>query len=143
MFVRLFFTALGRFRVVDSGNTPVGSSENIAFVRCCPWLRPSLKILADVAYTADSRCLCPYRAPDLTVTASGSLAESMRRRYYNQRLSRSRQRIEHAFSRLKHTFRQLQAQWNMPLSQLPSAFRAAALLCNWLHRTRNLYSEED
>lgn len=106
--------------------------------RVCPWLRPSLMLLADVAYGSDSRCLCPYKAPELAVGAAGNEREALRRRVYNQQLSRVRQKVEHAFSRLKHTFRQLQLQWQMPLSRLPATFRAAALLANWLHRTRGL-----
>jgi hypothetical protein len=131
---------LGRFRVLDRGNTPVGSSENVAFIRCAPWLRPSLKLLADVAYSSDPRCRCPYKAPQLTIEAAGSAGAALRRRTYNQQLSSERIKVEHAFSRLKHTFRLLQHSWNMPLAQLPDTFRAAALLCNWLARTRNLYT---
>lgn len=133
----------GRFRVVDHGNAPVGTSENIAFTLCAPWLRPSLRLLADVAYTSDSRCRCPFKAPQLTVEAAGSAGEARRRRRYNQRLSSARQRVEHAFSRLKKTFRCMQASWDKPLDTLPRAFRAAALLCNWLARKRNLYTYVD
>lgn len=124
---------------MDAGNTPVGNSEMWAFRRSCPWLHPSLRMLADVAYSTDERCLCPYKAPSLTVEEAGSAAEADRRRQYNQQLSRVRQRVEHAFSRVKHTFRLLQAQWNYPLIHLPLAFRAACLLANWLLRTRDLY----
>lgn len=109
------------------------------FVRCCPWLRPGLRMLADVAYSGDSRCRCPYRAPELTIAAAGSARAALSRRIYNQQLSRVRQKVEHAFSRVKHVFRLLQAQWPMPLSQLPSTFRAACLLANWLHRTRGFH----
>lgn len=129
----------GRFRLVDDGNTPVGATEQIAFARSCPFLHPSLFILADVAYSQDSRCRTPYRAPELTVEIAGSAAEAARRRIYNQQLSSSRQKVEHAFSRVKHTFRQLQGTWTYSLSSLPLAFRAACLLCNWLARTRGLY----
>jgi hypothetical protein len=128
----------GRFRVVDGGNPPTGAAEASVLARVCPWLRPPLVLLADVTYSSDSRCLCPYRSPELAVAAAGTAREAMRRRLYNQQLSRVRQKVEHSFSRLKHTFRQLQAQWPMPLSRLPATFRAAALLTNWLHRTRGL-----
>ena len=62
----------GRFRVVDGGNPPTGAAEATVFVRSCPWLRPGLRVLADVAYSGDtvSRCRCPYRAPELTVAAA-------------------------------------------------------------------------
>lgn len=143
MCAALLITPAGRFRCVDLGNTPVGSSEAIAFCKLCPWLRPTLRILGDVAYTSDSRCRVPYKSPQLRVANAGSAAEARRRQRYNQRLSSSRQRVEHAFSRLKHTFRLLQTTWNMPLSQLPRTFRAACLLCNWLARTRNLYTYDD
>lgn len=103
----------------------------------------SLRLLADVAYTYDDLCRCPYKAPYLTVEQAGSADEATRRRIYNQRLSRTRQRVEHAFSRLKHTFRLMQSTWNLPLDTLPDAFLAAALLCNWLHRERNLYTIDD
>jgi hypothetical protein len=128
----------GRFRIVDGGNPPTGAAEASVLARVCPWLRSPLVLLADVAYTSDSRCLCPYKAPQLTIHAAGNAREALRRRLYNQQLSRVRKKVEHAFSRLKHTFRQLQAQWPMPLSRLPATFRAAALLTNWLHRTRGL-----
>lgn len=134
------FSLSGRFRLIDHGNYPVGSSENIAFCLLRPWLRPGLKLLADVAYTGDSSCRVPYKAPQLTVEAAGSAAEAARRRAYNQQLSSQRQRVEHSFARIKKTFRLLQSTWQLPLDQLPRTFRAAALLCNWLHRTRNLYS---
>jgi hypothetical protein len=65
--------------------------ENIAFVKMCPWLRPSLRILANVAYRKDSGCICPYMAPELTV---GSPAEAARRRAFNSRVSSNRQRVE-------------------------------------------------
>lgn len=106
-------------------------------------MRPQLRFLADVAYSAINVCRCPYRAPQLAVGAAGSAAEAQRRRRYNQKLSAARQRVEHAFSRLKHTFRLLQSTWNQPLGQLPRTFAACVLLCNWLARTRHLYSDED
>lgn len=132
----------GRFRVVDTGNTPVGNSELAAFSRVCPWLRSSLHLLADVAYVSDSRCRCPYKAPLLTVESAGSFAAAQKRRAYNQRLSSTRQRVEHAFSRMKHTWRMLQSSWHFPLDQLPRTVRAAALLCNWLLRNRDLYNND-
>ena len=125
---------------MDGGNPPTGAAEATVLSRICPWLRPSLRLLADVTYVSDSRCLCPYKAPELTVAGAGNARAALARRLYNQQLSRVRQKVEHAFSRLKHTFRLLQAQWQMPLSRLPSAFRAAALLTNWLHRTRGLHN---
>ena len=75
----------------------------------------------------------------MTVAAAGSPEEAARRRSYNQRLSSTRQRVEHAFSRLKRMFAVLHGTWNLDLQHLPHAVRAAALLCNWLARTRNLY----
>jgi histidinol-phosphate/aromatic aminotransferase/cobyric acid decarboxylase-like protein len=90
------------------------------------------------------RCRCPFKQPSLTVAAAaGSAAAALQRRHYNQRLSACRQRVEHAFSRMKKTFRQLQTVWQFPLHRLPAAFRAAALLCNWLQRERNLYMVDE
>lgn len=121
----------------------MGCSENIAFYLSCPWLRPGLKLLADVAYVRDERCVCPYKKPELTAEAAGSVREAAKRRRYNQRLSACRIKVEHAFSRLKHTFRLLQSTWQLPNAQLPRTFRAACLLCNWLSRTRRLYNIHD
>jgi hypothetical protein len=129
--------------VIDAGNTPLGNSESGAFSLFVPWLRPNLRLLADVAYSSVNVCVCPWRRPDLTVAAAGSVAEAYRRKRFNQRLSSCRVRVEHQFSRLKHTFRILQSQWNLPLDQLPRCFFACVLLCNWLARTRNLYTEDE
>ena len=133
---------LGRFRLLDNGNTPKGPNEAGNLARIRPDLRPNLKLLADVAYQGDSMCRCPYRNPQLTVGAAGSREEAARRRLYNQRLSSSRQRVEHAFSRLKRMFAVLHGTWNLELDQLSKAMRAAALLCNWIGRTRGLYKED-
>ena len=126
---------VGRVRYLDGGNQPKGCSEVAAFYKARRvFLRQPLRLLADVAYHTDERCLTGYVERDMALPA----AERARRMAFNARLSSERQRVEHTFSRIKHTFRLLQSQWNMPLERLPSTIRAAALLANWLHRTRGL-----
>jgi hypothetical protein len=98
------------------------------------FLRKPLRLLADVAYHNDERCQTGWVERDMAMPA----AERARRMDYNARLSSERQLVEHTFSRVKHTWRLLQSPWNMPLSRLPATMRAAALLTNWLHRTRRL-----
>ena len=98
------------------------------------FLRQPLRLLADVAYHTDERCLTGFVERDMALPA----AERARRMAFNARLSSERQKVEHTFARIKHTFRLLQTQWNMPLDRLPSTIRAAALLANWLHRKRGL-----
>lgn len=125
----------GRVRYLDGGNQPKGCSEVAAFYKARHiFLRRPLRLLADVAYQNDERCLTGWVERDMALPA----AERARRLAFNARLSSERQRVEHTFSRIKHTFRLLQSQWNMPLSRLPATMRAAALLANWLHRTRGL-----
>ncbi len=129
----------GRVRYVDGGNQPTGCSEVNAFYKARRvFLREPLRLLADVAYRADERCLTGYTERDMR----GPVAERQRRKAYNAALSSQRQRVEHAFSRIKHTWRILQSTWNMPLARLPATFRACALLANWLHRTRGLYRND-
>ena len=111
----------------------------IAFNLCMPWLRPQLKLLADVAYKHHSRCRCPYKAPEMTVDAAGSADEARRRRAYNVLLSSERIKVEHAFGQLKRTWASMHETWKMPRSALPRAFRACALLCNWLNHQRGRF----
>jgi len=126
-------------RYIDGGNQPKGCSEVAAFFKARHvFLRQPLRLLADVAYRTDERCLTGY--------SKAAMRERIGRGYrlqnmlaYNARLSSARMRVEHTFSRIKHTFRLLQSQWNMPIERLPATVRACALLANWLHRTRGLY----
>ena len=131
--------AAGRIRLIDDGNTPLGSSEAMALLRLLPFLRPGLKLLGDRAYGGDERCLTPYGTRDLSVASAGSVAEANRRRAYNQALSSVREKVEHTFSRVKRMWRMLDATWQMDLAELPRAFRAACLLSNWLAPARGLF----
>ena len=125
----------GRIRYLDGGNQPKGCSEVAAFYKARRvFLRQPLRLLADVAYHTDERCLTGFVERAMALPA----AERARRMAFNARLSSERQKVEHTFSRIKHTFRLLQSQWNMPLDRLTSTIRAAALLANWLHRKRGL-----
>lgn len=117
----------------------MGTSEMIAFNLCMPWLRPQLKLLADVAYKHHSRCCCPYKAPEMTVAEAGSAAEAQRRRTFNQNLSSERIKVEHAFGQLKRTWASMHETWKMPRNALPQAFRACALLCNWINHQRGKF----
>lgn len=124
-------------RYLDGGNAPKGCSEVAAFYKARHvFLRHPLRLLADVAYRTDERCLTGYTEHGLRQGAPG---ERNRRKAFNAALSSQRQRVEHTFSRIKHTWRLLQSTWSMPIQRLPATFRACALLANWLHRTRGLY----
>jgi len=129
----------GRIRYLDGGNSPRGGSELSAMVKARRvFLRPGLFLLGDVAYVNDERCKTGYKAPQLDPARVGA-AEAARRRLYNQRLSALRIRVEHAFSRLKHTWQLFQNEWKLPLDRLAPAFRACALLTNFLAVERDLY----
>jgi hypothetical protein len=129
----------GRFRYLDGGNSPRGGSELAALVKARGvYLRPELFLLGDVAYVSDERVKTGWKAPQLNPAVVGA-AVAAQRRLYNQRLSALRIRVEHAFSRLKHTWQLFEHAWKLPLSRLPSTFRAAALLSNYLAVHRGLY----
>jgi len=129
----------GRFRYVDIGNSPRGSSESAAlYLARDVFLQPGLFLLGDVAYTADDRVRTGWRGPDLDPARVGAVVAAARRAY-NQRLSSLRIRVEHAFSRLKHTWQLLQSTWKMPLERLAPTLRAAVLLSNYLAVSRNIY----
>jgi len=129
----------GRFRYLDSGNSPRGGSELAALYKARGvFLRPGLYLMGDVAYVSDERCKTGYKAPQLDPARVGA-AEAARRRLYNQHLSALRIRVEHAFSRLKHSWQLMQQAWKFPLERLPSTLRACALLANYLLVERGLY----
>lgn len=129
----------GRFRYLDSGNSPRGGSELAALYKARDlFLRPGLFLMGDVAYVNDERCKTGYKAPQLDPARVGAV-EAARRRLYNQHLSALRIRVEHAFSRLKHTWQLMQHAWKYPLERLPSTLRACALLANYLLVERGLY----
>jgi len=131
--------AAGRFRYVDIGNSPRGSSEKGAlYLARSVWLQPGLMLLGDAAYRGDERVRTAYRGADLLAGDVGA-AVARRNSEYNAVLHSCRVRVEHAFSRLKHTWQLLEARWNLPLYRLAPTFRACALLCNYLLRTRGLY----
>lgn len=139
----VFFVAIvdrrGRFRYVDAGNTPRGSSETAAlYLARDVFLRRGLFLLADIAYTGDDRCKTGFRAAQLNPELVGA-QQAEDNRSYNSRLSSIRIRVEHAFSRLKHTWQILQSTWKMPLDRIIPTFRACCLLTNYLHRVRELH----
>lgn len=136
----MFPLSPGKFRVLDCGNTPVGTSEAVALVLSRPWLRPGLKLLGDVAYAYDKQCVCPWTRRQM----AGKTAEEIEQlKKYNRRLSSVRQRVEHQFARMKNVFGLLQSAWPYHIEHLASTVRAAALLCNWMHRERGLYQLVD
>ena len=70
----------GRFRYLDSGNSPRGGSELAALYKARDvFLRPGLFLMGDVAYVNDERCKTGYKAPQLDAARVGA-AEAARRR---------------------------------------------------------------
>jgi hypothetical protein len=131
------WVAAGLFRYVDRGNTPLGSSEAMAFAGAGTFLMQDLRILGDTAYRSDKRCRAPFIAPEYD-PARIDAATCRARKNYNHRHSNVRIKVEHAFSRVKHTWRLLQSQWRFPLARLPPTFLACCLLANWIHIERGL-----
>ena len=129
----------GYIRYVDTGNSPVGSSESSSFFKAKFFLHPALTLLADVAYRSDNRCVTPYTDPQQDCPDP---VESQRRTELNQRLSsRSHPRRAHILSCQAHlaiAAEHVEYGPRARCSNFPCMLPAFEIY--WLLRSRKLYS---
>jgi hypothetical protein len=136
----LFFTVMcdrtGRIRYVDGGAPPRRQSDQSSLGRAHLILPSDIFILGDGHYHNDNRCKTPFRYDELS-QVSGSSRDRMLR--YNRSLRSQRILIEWIFSRIRGYFGIFDNKFTYDVRCLPTAFRAACLLYNYISRIRNVW----